>query len=236
MSRQDRWVFDANYQGDPFENKCTKKMGKLHTTFTGYGTGILEYGGCGKGRVEVYLNDERIDFIGTDETSKLVEFQFSPYSKLELRETEEESAIDLISLQLGCRGILYDILFFLPQTKASVKHSCFTMEKNSILGIAKYNLGYRTECKSPDEEVGQEKKTPMQCAVDCRKEVAKKEGKTERDCEFIDHGFYCCSGEKKGYCWHERGVDCDQTSMHDTDEDNYSLYKIERLRKYHQIH
>ena len=104
MSQQDKWVFDANYQEDPFEAKCTKKMGKIHTMFTGYGTGILEYGGCGKGRVEVFLNDERIDFIGADETSKLVEFHFSPHSRLELKEMEDESVIDVISLQLGCRG------------------------------------------------------------------------------------------------------------------------------------
>ena len=94
-------------------------------------------------------------------------------------------------------------------------------------------MGYETECKGAYAFIGKEKKTAMQCAVDCRKEVAKKEGKTERDCEFIDHGFYCCNGERKGYCYHEENVSCDQTLMKEYD-DNYSLYKIERLRKCHQ--
>ena len=88
----------------PLKINAKKKMGNIQTTFTGYGTGILQYGGCGKGRVEVYLNDERIDFIGADESSKLVEFHFSPHSRLELKEMEDESVIDVISLQLGCRG------------------------------------------------------------------------------------------------------------------------------------
>ena len=107
MSEDDKWIFDANFDGDPFEARCTKKMGNIHTTFGGYGTGILVYGGCGKGRVDVYLNDERIDFIDGAETSKRLEFHFSPHSKLELRETEDESVVDLISLQVGCRGNIY---------------------------------------------------------------------------------------------------------------------------------
>ena len=113
MSEQDKWMFNANFQGDPFKARCTKKMGDIQTTFGGYGTGILKYGGCGKGRVEVHLNDERIDFIDGNEASKRVEFHFSPHSKLELRETEDESVIDLISLQVGCRGKLcYHKIYF----------------------------------------------------------------------------------------------------------------------------
>ena len=107
MSEQDKWIFDANFQGDPFTSRCSNKMGNIHTTFAGYGTAILEYGGCGKGRVEVHLNDVRIDFIDGAETSKRLEFHFSPHSTLELRETEDESIIDLISLEVGCRGTLH---------------------------------------------------------------------------------------------------------------------------------
>ena len=72
----------------------------------------------------------------------------------------------------------------------------------------------------------------MQCAFECRKEVEKKDGKSERDCGFVDHGFYCCEGERKGHCYHEHGVTCDQSSYQKDDEDNYSLYKVERIRKH----
>ena len=105
----------------------------------------------------------------------------------------------------------------------------------NISGFKQFNLGYRHECRSSDSYVGGNKKTAMQCAFECRNEAAKKEGKNERDCEFVDHGFYCCDGKKKGDCWHEHGVTCDQSSQQLDDEDNYSLYKLERIRKHHYL-
>ena len=104
MLQQDKWVFDANYLDDPFSNKCAKKMGSISTQFDGYGVGKLVYGGCGKGRVDVYLNGAELDHIDTDQTSKIVEFHFSPFTKLELKETDTASVIDLISLEVGPRG------------------------------------------------------------------------------------------------------------------------------------
>ena len=104
MQLENRWVFDANYPDDPFANKCAKKMGSIFTQFEGYGVGKLIYGGCGKGRVDVYLNGAKLDHIDTDQTSKIVEFHFSPYTKLELKETDTASVIDLISLEVGPRG------------------------------------------------------------------------------------------------------------------------------------
>ena len=75
----------------------------------------------------------------------------------------------------------------------------------------------------------------MQCAFECRKEVEKKEGKSERDCGFVDHGFDCCDGKRKGHCYQELGVTCDQSSEQNDDEDNYSLYIVERIRKHNYL-
>ena len=115
------------------------------------------------------------------------------------------------------------------------KHSYLIIATNAIAGFDEINLGYRTGCSGPHAEVGKDKKTAMQCAFDCRKEVVKKEGKTERDCEFVSHGHYCCSGNNKGTCYHEQDVTCDQDSMRQKKQKNYSLYKIERLRKCHKV-
>ena len=105
MSKDHKWVFDASHPNDPFQHKCTQKMGYVFTRFEGYGVGKLTYGGCAKGRGEVHLDGNRIDHIGADVLSKVVTFSFAPYSELELKEMDDESVIELISLEVGCKGI-----------------------------------------------------------------------------------------------------------------------------------
>ena len=105
MSEDLKWIFNSNYPNDPFTSKCSEKMGDVYTQFEGYGVGKLTYGGCSKGRVEVYLDGELISHIKKDTPSKVVEFNFAPYSKLEIKEADEESVIEIISLEVGCKGI-----------------------------------------------------------------------------------------------------------------------------------
>ena len=105
MSEDLKWIFNSNYPNDPFASKCSEKMGDVYTQFEGYGVGKLTYGGCSKGRVEVYLDGELISHIKKDTPSKVVEFNFAPYSKLEIKEVDEEAVIEIISLEVGCKGI-----------------------------------------------------------------------------------------------------------------------------------
>ena len=93
-------------------------------------------------------------------------------------------------------------------------------------------MGYERTCKSADNWVSSNMKTPMQCGFECRNEVAKKEGKNERECEFVDHGY--TDGKRRGECYHEHGVTCDQ-SKEKMEEDDYSLYKIERIGKHYHL-
>ena len=109
MTSQGKWTFNANLQGDPFASRCAQKMGRLSTKFEGYGVGKLMYGNCGKGRVDVKLNDQRIDFIEADTPFKTINFFFAPFDKLELEEIDSEAVIDLISLDVGPRGNLYQV-------------------------------------------------------------------------------------------------------------------------------
>ena len=110
MTSNGKWNFDAKYNDDPFAQRCTTKMGTISTRFEGFGVGKLIYGNCGKGRVEVYLNDQRLDFmmIDTDTPFKTLNFHFAPFDKLELRE-KGSAVIDLISLDVGPRGNLRDL-------------------------------------------------------------------------------------------------------------------------------
>ena len=105
MSEDLKWIFNSNYPNDPFASKCSEKMGDVYTQFEGYGVGKLTYGGCSKGRVEVYLDGELISHIKKDTPSKVVEFNFAPYSKLEIKEVDEEAVIEIISLEVGCKGM-----------------------------------------------------------------------------------------------------------------------------------
>ena len=109
MTSQGKWTFDANYGGDPFASRCSQQMGHISTKFEGYGVGKLMYGNCGKGRVDVKLNDQRIDFIEADMPFKTVNFFFAPFDKLELEEIDNEAVIDLISLNVGPTGNLCDV-------------------------------------------------------------------------------------------------------------------------------
>ena len=112
MKSQGKWTFDANYGGDPFASRCSQQMGHISTKFEGYGVGKLMYGNCGKGRVDVKLNDQRIDFIEADTPFKTVNFHFSPFDKLELEEIDSEAVIDLISLDVGPTGNLCDVKLY----------------------------------------------------------------------------------------------------------------------------
>ena len=56
---------------------------------------------------KVYFDGKRIGEIGADVPSKVVTFSFAPYSRLELREVDDESVIELISLEVGCKGMLF---------------------------------------------------------------------------------------------------------------------------------
>ena len=111
MTSQGKWTFNANLQGDPFASRCAQKMGRLSTKFEGYGVGKLMYGNCGKGRVDVRLNNEFIDYIEADTPYKTINFHFAPFDKLVLEE-RTEAVIDLISLDVGPRGNLCDVKLY----------------------------------------------------------------------------------------------------------------------------
>ena len=57
-------------------------------------------------------------------------------------------------------------------------------------------------------------------------------GGNERDCEFALWGYD--SGNKKGFCYRENGKECWQDDQ--LEDDDYSIYKVERRRKWYRVH
>ena len=109
MMKHGKWDFDANFHDDPFVERCVKNIGRISTRFEGFGVAKLMYGNCGKGKVEVYLNDVKKDWLETtDMQLKTFNFHFGPFDKLELRE-KDSAVIDLISLDVGPRGNLRSV-------------------------------------------------------------------------------------------------------------------------------
>ena len=179
MSQDLKWIFNSNYPNDPFSSQCSEKMGDVYTQFEGYGVGKLTYGGCSKGRVEVYLDGKQIDFAEMDTGTKEVKFEFSPYSKLEIKEADAEAIIEIISLEVGCKG--YDVI----------------------------QEGYDIECKSNEIWVGTGYKSGnSRCFHECRKR-AETEGRECRFVAWgysgeDKHGY--CIWEQSDACnqgsWH----------------------------------
>ena len=99
------WYFDPNFDGGktPFDNTCTSNIGKLTARFQGFGSGKIQYGSCRKGRVKVLKDGKLLSDIDGNTQSKTVEFDFTPYTKLELQESEG-GIIRINSLEIGCRG------------------------------------------------------------------------------------------------------------------------------------
>ena len=114
MKEVGNWKFDAKYSDDPFAERCSKKMGRISTQFQGYGVGKLMYGNCGKGKVEVRLNGKKVEgsLINKNTPLKTLEFHFAPFDKLELVEKDDDSVLDLISLNVGPRGILHGVKIY----------------------------------------------------------------------------------------------------------------------------
>ena len=111
MTIQGKWKFDPTSSDDAYATRCGKKIGSISTQFEGYGVGKLMYGNCGKGRVDVRLNTEFIDYIEADTPYKTINFHFAPFDKLVLEE-RTEAVIDLVSLDVGPRGNLCDVKLY----------------------------------------------------------------------------------------------------------------------------
>ena len=103
---QNGWYFDPNYPVQ--ELSCSSKIGEVTAQFQGFGFGQLTYRSCNGGKIEVFVNDVLLTTIdigiaGYIELLK-VEFDFTPYTKLKIKEIDDKSILNLRSLDLGCRG------------------------------------------------------------------------------------------------------------------------------------
>ena len=62
-------------------------VGMIKTILNGCGQGILDYGNChSSGQVEVLLDGVKIDQVGSNTPSKIIEFSYTDGSILEIRE------------------------------------------------------------------------------------------------------------------------------------------------------
>ena len=106
MEEGNKWSFSRSYSEDGIQNKCQKKIGEVSTTFEGYGKARLRYRPCEEGgNVQVYIDNE--EHKGkTDENTGIqtVDFDFNSFTTLKIEEGDN-SMVNIISLDLGCRGI-----------------------------------------------------------------------------------------------------------------------------------
>ena len=95
-------------------------------------------------------------------------------------------------------------------------------------GWNNWQVKYDRECKSSDIKIGEGKQSVFDCAHDCRGEMAKEtRGGNERECEFVSWGYI--GGGKDKFCYRENGKECWQDD--ELEQDDYSIYKVERRRK-----
>ena len=106
MQEGGKWRFSRIYREDGIQDKCKKKVGEVSTTFEGYGKARLRYKICDQGNVNVYLDEQELDSETSDPSTGIftIDFEFTPASKLKIEE-DDIAMVDLISLDLGCRGM-----------------------------------------------------------------------------------------------------------------------------------
>ena len=110
MEAGNKWSFSPSYFEDGIQKKCQHKIGEVSTTFEGYGKARLRYRLCKEGgNVQVYVDDKEIP-SKTDENTDIqtVDFEFNSFTTLKIKEGGN-SMVNIISLDLGCRGIKNDI-------------------------------------------------------------------------------------------------------------------------------
>ena len=112
-----QWITSLKYKS--IFNKCGKgrvwygwshtyKAGFIRTTLYGTARGQLNFGNCGtSGIVQVFLDETVIGYANHNTPSKVIEFDYTNGSKLELRDTYGNPVIRFNSLKvLSCGGKL----------------------------------------------------------------------------------------------------------------------------------
>ena len=81
------WYEPCGNGKDWFGSGFSSKIGSIKTVLNGCGWSVLDFGNCYTGgRVEVYLNERKIDHAWGNIPSKIIEFSFKDGDVLEIRE------------------------------------------------------------------------------------------------------------------------------------------------------